>query len=154
MVDMVGDRLPTFDQQWVDIIKGSWDFLGLNHYTTELVYPDPDAQGEGWYVDQKSKTYQDPAWPNAASSWLKTVPWGLRKLLVWIKDTYGNPEVIVTENGFSDFEHVKLNDTGRVYYYTNYINQMLRAVNEDGCHVTGYFAWSLLDNFEWALGYT
>jgi len=103
----------------------------------------------GWVGDQDTYTFQDTTWEESASSWLKVVPWGFRKLLVWINKTYGNPILYVTENGFSDDDTVGLQDTGRINYYTNYINEMLKAVLLDGCNVVSYTAWSLLDNFEW-----
>ena len=77
----------------------------------------------------------------------------MRKTLNWIKNEYGNPPVIITENGFSD-NLGNLDDQQRVYYYKHYINQVLKAVKLDGCNVKGYVAWSLLDNFEWSFGYT
>jgi lactase-phlorizin hydrolase len=80
------------------------------------------------------------------------VPWGLRKLLVWIKNEYGNPEIIVTENGCSD--NGGLEDNQRVEYFRLYINEVLKAVKIDNVNVTGYFAWSLMDVFEWNVGYT
>lgn len=46
-----------------------------------------------------------------------------------------------------------LHDTNRVKYYKEYLGQLKKAV-DDGANLTGYFAWSLLDNFEWGLGYT
>lgn len=82
------------------------------------------------------------------------VPWGFRKLLNWIKNTYGNPELLVTENGFSDNSTVGLNDTMRTEYFRLYINNMLKASQLDGCNVTAYTAWSLMDNFEWMRGYS
>lgn len=82
------------------------------------------------------------------------MPWGFRKLLVWIKDTYKNPLVYVTENGFSDLPEVGVNDVGRIKYYREYINEMLKAVTIDKCNVKSYTAWSLMDNFEWARGYS
>jgi len=128
--------------------KGTTDFLGLNHYTTELcrnvINPDP-----GWKGDQDVYTWQDPSWPESSASWLKTVPWGFRKLLNWLKEAYGNIDIYITENGFADFPTTGVNDTGRVDYYRSYINEMMKAVNLDEVNVKSYTAWSLLDNFEW-----
>ncbi|CAG7819469.1 unnamed protein product, partial [Allacma fusca] len=86
-------RLPSFNEEWSRKLKGSYDFLGLNHYTTEIVIPQSNG-GQGWFEDQDIVTYQDPDWPSSGTSWLKVVPWGFRKLLNWIKDTYDNPEVL------------------------------------------------------------
>jgi lactase-phlorizin hydrolase len=144
-------RLPKFDAGWTLLLKGSLDFLGLNHYTTELTSATTGG-GPGWDGDQNTRNFQDPSWEGSASSWLKVVPWGFRKLLNWINKTYGNPTLYVTENGFSDVGG--LNDTGRVNYYTQYINNALKAVKLDGCNVVSYTAWSLMDNFEWARGYS
>jgi beta-glucosidase/6-phospho-beta-glucosidase/beta-galactosidase len=77
------------------------------------------------------------------------VPWGFRKLLNWLSKTYGSIDIYVTENGFADYPDTGVNDTGRVDYYTSYINEMLKAVKVDGINVKSYSAWSLLDNFEW-----
>ena len=62
----------------------------------------------------------------AASSWLKIVPWGLRKLLNYLKDTYNNPPIIITENGYSDKEGY-LDDAMRVYYFKYNINNVLKG---------------------------
>ncbi len=85
----------------------------MNHYTTELVSA-VSGGSPGWDGDQEARMTQDPTWPSSASSWLKVVPWGFHKLLNWINQTYGNPILYVTENGFSD--RVGLNDTGRINY--------------------------------------
>ena len=96
--------------------------------------------------------YVDPKWYSAASTWLKVVPFGLRRLVDYLGQTYKKP-IYVTENGFSDFIG-NIDDLQRIYYYKHYINQLLKAIKLDGADVRGYFAWSLLDNFEWAKGYT
>lgn len=80
---------------------------------------------------------------------MKVVPFGLRGLVKWIAKSYGNQQIIITENGVSDLPEVILNDADRVYYHTYYINNLLKAVKVDGIRVIGYTAWSLLDNFEW-----
>ena len=94
-----------------------------------------------------------------APSWLFKVPHGLRSLLNWIKDSYHDPEIIITENGFSEEgEHERtgaeaLRDTVREDYIRDYTREVLKACTLDGVKVKGYFAWSLMDNFEWSDGY-
>eukprot|EP01018_Ginkgo_biloba_P027040 Gb_29260 [translate_table: standard] len=93
----------------------------------------------------------------ANSNWLYIVPWGLYKAIMYIKHNYGNPTMIVSENGMDDPGNVTLpaglHDTKRVHYYQSYLKNLEDAM-KDGANVVGYFAWSLLDNFEWTLGYT
>ena len=61
--------------------------------------------------------------------WLKDVPWGLRKLLGWIRDEYGNPPVVITENGVSDDpdHYGHLADQQRIRFYQGYINNVLKG---------------------------
>ena len=96
------------------------------------------------------------AGPQAESIWLFGAGWGLRKLLNWVNLRYGNPDIFVTEGGWSlpadsaaEAQHV-LDRTG---YYANYTSEILNSIVEDGVNVKGYFAWSLMDNFEWERGY-
>lgn len=63
-----------------------------------------------------------------------------------------NPEVIVTENGWSD--NGPLNDIDRVTYLRDHVQAVLDAIVEDQCRVTGYAVWSIIDNFEWDIGFT
>lgn len=79
------------------------------------------------------------------------VPFGFRRLLKWINKTYDSVPIIVTENGYADFSG--LEDKARVAYYSHYLNALLHAIHEDKVNVQGYFAWSLMDNFEWDDGY-
>lgn len=145
-------RLPTFDAYWTNVINGTLDFLGLNHYTTSMSFP-VTGGAPGHDGDSDVGGYVDPEWPESAASWLRVVPWGFRRLLNWLAMEYGNPPIYVTENGFADKNTDGLNDAGRVNYYNLYINEMLKAVKIDGVNVKGYTAWSLIDNFEWARGY-
>ena len=66
---------------------------------------------------------------------------------------YEDVDVYVTENGVSD-RLGNLDDLHRIYYYKHYLNQLLKSITLDEVPVKGYFAWSLLDNFEWAKGYS
>lgn len=94
----------------------------------------------------------------AASLWLHIVPWGFRKLVNYIKHRYGNPPVIITENGMDDPAHFRLEkalkDTKRINFHRDYLSNLSAAIREDKCDVRGYFVWSLLDNWEWNMGYT
>lgn len=63
---------------------------------------------------------------SSGSEWLKVVPWAFRRLLVWIKDHYGNVPIMVTENGVSD-RNGSLTDDHRISYYKQYINEMLKG---------------------------
>ena len=99
-------------------------------------------------------------WPESGSDWLRPCPWAFRELLKYIDQNWQKP-IYVTENGISssdasngtDLEPM-LNDQFRVQFYEDYIGQMLRAINEDHVNVKAYTAWSLMDNLEWARGYT
>lgn len=145
-------RLRKFTPEEVTNIKGTYDFLGLNYYTARLVrapQPTIDLMNA---PDNNVILVTDPKWPTSASTYLKVVPWGFRKLLNWIKRAYINTPVLVTGNGFSDRGETE--DTERIEYIISHINQIIEAVNKDGCNVIGYTVWSLLDSFEWDRGYT
>ncbi|CAK1602507.1 unnamed protein product [Parnassius mnemosyne] len=146
-------RLPTFTPEEVALIRGSSDFMGLNHYTTYLI-----AQGDGKIYPQPSfntdmgvVTTQKQEWPKSNSTWLRVVPWGFRRALNYIKQKYNNPPVFVTENGISLERSNR--DVRRVGYMASYLSAMYAAMS-DGCDVRGYTYWSLIDNFEWRRGFS
>ncbi|XP_050670551.1 myrosinase 1-like isoform X2 [Leptidea sinapis] len=147
-------RLPEFTSEEIDLIKGSSDFFGLNHYTTNLVYRNDTVNGMyssvSYYDDIEVGFYQSTEWPETGATWLKMVPWGFYKLLTKIREDYNNPPVFITENGCASREG--LDDDTRVTYYKSYLDVMLDAI-EDGSDVRVYTAWSLMDNFEWLEGY-
>ncbi|KAK9874486.1 hypothetical protein WA026_002834 [Henosepilachna vigintioctopunctata] len=140
-------RLPELSKEEVEFVQGTYDFLGLNYYTTFLVENNNSSTD-----DLGINKYQKEDWQKSASSWLKGYPVGLRKILNWIKNSYDNPDVFITENGFSD--HGQLNDTERIYYLKKHLEEVLKAIHEDKVSVRGYAVWSLLDNFEWMQGYS
>ena len=147
-------RLPPFSEEEKALLKGSADFLGLNMYTSDLAEPlnfpiriVSAASDNGAYYTK------DETWYGSGSFWLKVTPQGIRKVLNWVRESYDNPPVIITENGVSD-NLGNLDDLSRIYYYKHYINNVLKAIRLDNCNVQGYVAWSLLDNFEWSFGYT
>ncbi|KAI5651286.1 hypothetical protein M9H77_37291 [Catharanthus roseus] len=165
MRERLREQLPEFSAKEKGLLKNSLDFVGLNHFTTRFVvdaatnHEDNDfcrvqgleriAEWEGGEVIGEK----------AASSWLYVVPWGIRKVLNYIAERYNNPPIYIMENGMDDDDnstiplHEMLDDKLRVSYYKRYLAAVHQAI-EDGTDVKGYFAWSLLDNFEWHLGYT
>jgi len=78
----------------------------------------------------------------------------LRKLVNWITKEYNRPPIYITENGSADRKEDGLRDEQRTRYYRDYINELLKAVKLDNADVKAYTAWSLMDNYEWAAGYT
>uniref|UniRef100_A0A0D3AAV0 thioglucosidase n=1 Tax=Brassica oleracea var. oleracea TaxID=109376 RepID=A0A0D3AAV0_BRAOL len=91
-------------------------------------------------------------------SWLNIDPEGFRKMLNYLTDRYPNIPMFITENGLGELQKPEttvkelLNDTKRVRYLSGYLDALKTAMR-DGANVKGYFAWSLLDNFEWLYGY-
>ncbi|XP_054758147.2 lactase/phlorizin hydrolase-like [Lytechinus pictus] len=148
-------RLPEFTDEEKAMIKGTGDFFGLNHYTSNYAIEVPEylENPPSYWTDSDVGSWQDDAWPKSGSTWLKIVPWGIRRLVNWIQDEYHMP-IYVTENGVSTLDVYELDDRIRQDYYRAYINELLKAVTLDGVDVRGYTAWSLLDNFEWASGYS
>lgn len=147
-------RLPILTTKEIGSIKGTADFLGLNHYSTWLISDDCDKNCSivSYKNDIGVKSIQDPSWVPSAANWLKDVPWGFRKLLKWIKMEYNNPRIYITENGFADLG--ELHDAGRIHYHAGYLNELLDAIYLDGCNIKSYTVWSLIDNMEWKDGYT
>ena len=163
MRENVGDRLPRFSAADRYLVEGSADFLGLNHYTT--LYASRPAPGEkveldvygngGIIEDQHVKLTSDHAWPRTEMGW-SVVPWGCAKLLRWIDDRYNRPTIYLTENGaaFDDVvEDGEVQDDRRIAFIRDYLASCHEAMS-DGVDLRGYFVWSLMDNFEWAHGYS
>ncbi|CAH0774806.1 unnamed protein product [Bemisia tabaci] len=149
--DRARSRLPRFTEEEKEQLKGSADFFGLNHYSSRKAYsgeigPSPSLERDSGVI----KTI-DIHWETGELPWLKVVPEGLRGILNWIRTSYNNVPVFITENGYCDLG--QLADDDRVHYYESYIGAMLKAMKEDKCNVIGYCAWSLVDNFEWLEGY-
>ncbi|GER53350.1 beta-glucosidase [Striga asiatica] len=165
---LVGDRLPEVKAEQSKFLKGSLDFIGINHYTTLYARNDRmrirklvlrDASSDSAVITTSVK-HGIPIGERSASRWLHIVPWGIRKLANYIKDEYGNPPVIITENGMDDPNRSNLDlrealkDEKRIRYHRDYLSNLSAAIREDNCDIRGYFIWSLLDNWEWNMGYT
>ncbi|CAA6692313.1 MULTISPECIES: GH1 family beta-glucosidase [unclassified Lentimonas] len=163
MRDRLGDRLPTFTPEQSELLKGSADFLGLNHYTTHYASREPAADNPvesedgngGMSGDQQVCLSSDSSWHVNSMGWF-VVPWGFRKMLNWVHDRYNGLPIYVTENGSAvaaDTVEEAVDDQERADFIKGYTDAMKLAVEEDGVDVRGYFCWTLMDNFEWCRGY-
>ncbi|KAG0486008.1 hypothetical protein HPP92_008103 [Vanilla planifolia] len=163
MQEIVKERLPVFTPEEIKMVKGSIDYVGINQYTAYYMY-DPHIPNQkptryqlDWNAGFAFERNGVPIGPRAYSQWLYIVPWGMYKAVTYVKEKYSNPTIILSENGMDDPGNLTLpaglHDTTRLNYYKSYLSELKRAI-DDGATVIGYFAWSLLDNFEWKLGYT
>ncbi|KAI3878458.1 hypothetical protein MKW92_040040 [Papaver armeniacum] len=166
MQSLVGDRLPKFSKEESDMVKGSFDFIGINYYTGNYAKQVMNANNNinpSYTTDAQAKQTTDrkgvPIGLKSGSPWLHVYPQGIKSLLHYTKRKYKNPLIYITENGISEKNDPTLSlkealkDDLRIIYYHSHLYQVQRAIKE-GVDVKGYFAWSLLDNFEWNAGYT
>ena len=161
MKERLSDRLPSFTEEEKVLIKGSSDFFGLNHYTTMYAAQDDGSVKErsvygngGISEDQDVDLSLDPDWKLTLMKWA-VVPWGCQKLLEWISHRYDYPDIYITENGCAYNDQViegKVDDQPRLDFYKGYLEACSDAI-ANGVKLKGYFAWSFMDNFEWASGY-
>ncbi len=131
-------------------IKQSVDFFGLNNYAPMYVAAAPHNLLGAWFGAVPAGTrFTSFGWP--------IDPSGLTDALHRLRDRYGNPEIYVTENGACYDDPVApdgaVHDDDRVAYLRDHLTAAHRALAE-GVNLRGYFVWSLLDNFEWAEGYS
>ncbi|XP_074029628.1 myrosinase 1 [Leptinotarsa decemlineata] len=146
-------RLPAFTKAEIDEINGTADFMAVNFYTARLISDVPEASPDkiSFENDLRVNETVDPNWDTVFNR--TKVPESLRSFLKWLKLTYNNPSIIITENGMAD-DGSTLNDVERIQYLAEYLNAVLEAIDKDKVRVHGYTYWSLLDNFEWTQGYS
>ncbi|KAJ7070514.1 beta-glucosidase 1B [Mycena amicta] len=159
MQRILGARLPQFTAEEWKIVKGSSDFYGMNTYTTNLCRAGGDDEFQGLVDYTFTRPDGTQLGTQAHCPWLQDYPEGFRSLLNYLWKRYRKP-ILVTENGFavmnesSKTHNAAVKDTDRVNYYRGVTASLQAAINEDKVDVRAYMAWSLLDNFEWADGYT
>ena len=146
-----GANVPVFTDEEMKVIATPLDFVGLNLYAPTYIRHDP-TNPKGW-----SQIPCDENYPKMHMPWLNIGPailyWGPRL----VSEIWNVPAVYITENGCAypdkPTEKKEVLDLGRVMYLQQHLIHAHRAVAE-GYPLKGYFVWSLLDNFEWACGYT
>jgi beta-glucosidase len=126
------------------------DFLGVNFYLRGVTKHDSAAK------PLRASNVRQPHHVHTETGWEVYAP-ALTRVLLWIKDRYGAIPLYVTENGAAFYDPPspidgRVDDPLRVWYYREHLRAALDAMRQ-GVDLRGYFAWSLLDNFEWSLGY-
>ncbi len=139
------DHHPEIKDGDMEIISHPTDFLGVNFYT-RAIYKSCEKE----HFEQIT-----PPEPTTDIGW-EIYPQAFTELLVTLNNTYDLPPIYITENGAAMADKIiddKVDDLDRVDYYHHHLNAVNNAI-EQGVNVKGYFAWSLMDNFEWAEGYS
>ena len=132
----------------METVKADLDFIGINLYSRSVIADNPDEKNLGIrivHVENAERSH---------FGW-EVYPEAIHQAIVRIWKDYRRP-IYVTENGASYPDVVEdgaVNDDQRASYLRRYIGQVGRAIQE-GADVRGYYAWSLLDNFEWTFGYS
>lgn len=144
-IKLFGADMPKFPDRDMQLIRQPIDFYGVNIYN-----------GTAYRAGEDGKAVEVPhpvGGPLTAFRWPITPPslyWGPR----FLHERYGLP-IIITENGMANLDWVSsdgaVHDPQRIEYTRTYLRELARATREG--HATGYFHWSILDNFEWAEGY-
>nr|WPM03629.1 glycoside hydrolase family 1 [Phyllotreta armoraciae] len=146
-------RLPKFTEEEIAFIRGTHDYLSVNHYFTFLAANEKEAPYNHTDYDNDVRVInsRSPDWAAGSNKWA-IVPWGVRKVLNWLKQQYGDNPIFITEMGVSD-DGSSLNDYERINFYSDYICEILEAIQIDRVNVNALFVWSLMDNLEWNSGY-
>jgi beta-glucosidase len=146
---LLGAAAPRIQAGDMEAIAEPTDFLGVNYYFPEVVRDDP----AGGFL--RTSVVHPEGRERTGFGW-EVAPAGLTELLARIARDYQPRAMYVTENGSSYDDQVEadgsVNDSGRRDYLVRHLDAMRTAMAE-GVPVKGYFAWSLLDNFEWSEGY-
>ncbi|KAM7273829.1 hypothetical protein ACFE04_028493 [Oxalis oulophora] len=164
MKSYVGKRLPKFTEEESILLKRSIDFLGLNYYSGKYASyaPNLGSAHASYLTDDNVNVSSERNIMTSIGEQINTVdvyPRGIRDILLYTKRKYNNPLIYITENGILEANNASLSfkealtDNNRIDYHYRHLRYIQKAIKK-GARVKGYFAWSLLDNFEWSLGYT
>ena len=152
LMDWLGPHAPRVTADDLTTIRQPIDFLGVNYYNGELVRHDV----EGGLLKARSEPLSEPGWGRTEMGW-GVAPSGLTTVLTEISKRLDGLPIYLTENGaaFADPPIVdgSIDDAPRVRYLEDHVAAASAAIDA-GVDLRGIFVWSLMDNFEWAWGYT
>jgi len=151
LAEVYGEGWPGYTDADAALTREPLDFLGVNYYSRTVVRDDPSV-----FPDGARKVPQTHA-AQTTLDW-EVYPEGLTEVLTWVTERYGALPLYVTENGAAFYDppspvEGRVDDPLRVAYLRSHLQAVHTAI-ERGADVRGYFAWSLIDNFEWAHGFS
>ncbi len=150
LAEIFGAAWPAFATADLDALRQPPDFLGINYYSRQVVRHDPhDWPLTAGRVRQTRQTHTGLDW--------EVYPQGLTDILQWVAGRYGPLPLYITENGAAFYDPPQADGAVDDPLRRRYLHDHLRAARaalDSGVDLRGYFAWSLLDNFEWAHGYS
>ena len=151
MREIFGEAWPEFPAVDFALIRQPLDFVGVNYYKRGVTADSPTAR------PVRVRHVRQPRDMHTETGWEVHAP-GLTRILSWVKERYGDIALYVTENGAAFYDppspvNGRIDDPLRVEYLRTHILAAHEALRQ-GVNLRGYFAWSLLDNFEWSLGYS
>jgi len=151
LAEVFGEAWPAWKPEEMAALRVPIDFLGINYYTRSVTRADPGSWPlRASAVRQGRATHTELGW--------EVYPEGLTDALLWVKERYGDMPMYVTENGAAFYDPPQapadgVQDPLRVAYLRDHLRAVRQAIAA-GCDVRGYFVWSLLDNLEWAHGFS
>ena len=148
--EIFGDAWREPSSHDMELIAQPIDFLGVNYYTRNVTRDDPTAwpvRARG--VHQSQHVYTETGWEVFAPA--------LTRVLLWVKERYGDVPLYITENGAAIYDPPtpidgRVDDPLRTWYLREHLLAAREAMRQ-GVNLNGYFAWSLFDNYEWSLGF-
>ncbi|XP_023738149.1 beta-glucosidase 18 isoform X1 [Lactuca sativa] len=165
MCEYLGNQLPVFSLEEKNFMKNSIDFIGINHYTTVYTKDCMDSSCTATgvrairgFLDTVGERKGVLIGELTGLEGIYVVPRGMEEIVDHIKIRYNNKPMFITENGYSSpdvyEEQVNeiLNDVKRVDFHSKYIASLIKSIRK-GADVRGYFVWSLMDSYEWLVGY-
>lgn len=147
VLEAIEKHLPEKWQDDMALIQRPIDWLGINNYTRKIVRHDGS---DIWPAFEEAPTEL----PLTEMGW-EVSPNTFGWLLEWVTEYTGNLPLFVTENGMAGpdaADNGTINDPWRIDYLNSHVTAMQGAI-ENGAPIKGYTVWSLLDNYEWSLGY-
>ncbi len=149
-LEVLGNNLSNNFNEDLKIISHPLEWVGLNYYTRSIIKYKNSEDGINYQTLRGSLKKTDMDW--------EFYPTGLSYFIKRISNEYSNQiPIYITENGMANNDKLnarnEVNDLDRVEYFHLHLQEILNCLNE-GLNIKGYFAWSLLDNYEWAFGYS